>query len=130
MVWDLLGSEFKMFLEENGVKQITRQVHYHPAINGLAERAIQIMKRGLRKVTARSINSRLAKVLCSYRVTPQSTTGISPAELLLGRRSRTQLDLLKPHTAERVEAKQSQQKVTHMMSEVSHAYFTWGMRCM
>ena len=30
--------------------------------------------------------------------------------LLLGRRSRTHLDLLKPHTAERVEQKQEQQK--------------------
>ena len=63
--------------------------------------------------TARSIDTRLAKVLCSYHVTPQSTTGVSPAELLLGRRPRTLLDLLKPHTAERVEAKQLQQKKTH-----------------
>ena len=48
-----------------------------------------------------------------YRITPHSTTGTSPAELLLGRRPRTRLDLLKPNRAERVEKKQEDQKVKH-----------------
>ena len=56
---------------------------------------------------------RLAKVLFAYRITPQSTTGLAPAELLLGRRPRTRLDLLKPHTAERVEHKQQEQIAQH-----------------
>ena len=38
---------------------------------------------------------------------------MSPSELLLGRRPRTRLDLLKPHTTERVESKQLQQKTKH-----------------
>ena len=59
------------------------------------------------------MRSRLAKVLFSYRLTPQTTTGLAPAELLLGRRPRTRLDLLKPHTAERVEQKQREQKAQH-----------------
>ena len=45
--------------------------------------------------------------------TPQSTTGVSPAELLLGRQPCTKLDLLRPNTAERVESKQLQQKANH-----------------
>jgi hypothetical protein len=49
----------------------------------------------------------------SYRLTPQSTTGISPAELLLGRRPRSRLDLVKPHLADRVEARQRRQQQTH-----------------
>ena len=85
----------------------------HPASNGLAERAVQIVKKGLKKVTAGCIRDRLAKVLMSYCLTPQGTTGISPAELLLGRRPRTLLDLLKPHTAERVERKLLKQKGQH-----------------
>ena len=48
-----------------------------------------------------------------YRLTPQTTTGVSPSELLLGRRPRSRLDLLKPHTADRVEKKQLQQKEQH-----------------
>ena len=39
--------------------------------------------------------------------------GVSPSELLLGRRPRTVLDLLKPHTADRLEAKQQKQKQHH-----------------
>ena len=97
---------------KNGVKQITSAT-YHAVTNGLAERAVQIVKRGLKKVTSGSITARLAKVFLTYRITPQGTTGISPAELVLGRRPRTRLDLLKPHTAERVEAKQLQQKTKH-----------------
>ena len=49
----------------------------------------------------------------TYKITPQSTTGSSPAELLLGRRPRTRLDLLKPNIAERVERKQEDQKTRH-----------------
>ena len=54
-------------------------------------------------------------VLCvlalrKYRLTPQSTTGISPSELLLGHHPKSRLDLLKPNTAERVESNQRKQK--------------------
>ena len=56
------------------------------------------------------MTSRLAKVLFTYRITPHSTTGISPAELLLGRQPRTRLDLLRPNTAARVEGRQLAQK--------------------
>ena len=107
-----VSEEFSSFLLANGVKHIT-SAPYHPATNGLAERAVQIVKKGLKKITNGSIHTRIARVLCSYRITPQSTTGISPAELLLGRQPRTRLDLLKPNTAERVEWKQQQQKISH-----------------
>ena len=97
-----VSAEFESFLEGNGIKHVT-SAPYHPASNGLAERAVQIVKKGLKKLVSGSICDRLAKSLMAYRLTPQSTTGISPAELLLGRRPRSRLDLLKPHTAERVE---------------------------
>ena len=101
--------EFEAFLKSNGIRHHT-SAPYHPASNGLTERAIQIVKKGLKKVTAGSIRDCLAKVLMSYRLTPQGTTGISPAELLLSRRPRTLLDLL---TAERVERKLMKQKGQH-----------------
>ena len=104
--------EFELFLKNNGIKHRT-SAPYHPASNGLAERAVQIVKKGLKKVTTGSINTRLSKSLMTYRISPQSTTGVSPAELLMGRRLRTRLDLLKPNTAERVESKQLQQKAKH-----------------
>ena len=58
----------------------------------------------------------------SYRTTPQGTTGISPAELLLGRSPRTQLDLLRPKAPERVEGKQQQQKMKHDARAKSHTF--------
>ena len=59
------------------------------------------------------INFRLAKVLLTYHISPQSTTGVSPSELLVGRRLRTRLDLLKPNTEATVEEKQLKQKCQH-----------------
>ena len=86
---------------------------YHPASSRLAERAVQIVKKGLKKTTTGSARSSLAKTLFSYRLTPQSTKGISPADLLFGRRPRSSLDLLKPNTADRVEHKQQKEKEQH-----------------
>ena len=72
----------------NGIKHIT-SAPYHPSTNGLVERAVQIVKKGLKKVTEGSIRSRIAKVLMAYRITLHSTTGNTPASLLLGRNPRT-----------------------------------------
>ena len=107
-----VSAEFETFLVRNGIKHLT-SAPYHPSSNGLAERAVQLVKRGLKKTTSGSMKSRLAQILFHYRLSPQTTTGVAPSELLLGRRPRSRLDLLKPHTAERVEKKQSQQKKQH-----------------
>ena len=104
--------EFEQFLQLNGVKQTT-SAPYHPSSNGLAERAVQIVKKGLQKVTDGSVVTRLARILTSYRVTPQRTTGVSPAQLLLGRQPRTRLDMLRPDINSRVEDKQTQQIKDH-----------------
>ena len=107
-----VSSEFEVFLQRNGIKHLT-SAPYHPASNGLAERAVQIIKKGLKKTPQGSASARLATTLMAYRLTPQSTTGISPAEMLLGRQPRSRLDLLKPHTADRVENSQLRQKKQH-----------------
>ena len=107
-----VGAEFEEFLSSNGIKHIT-SAPYHPSSNGLAERSVQIVKKGLKKITRGSMRTRLAQILFAYRLTPQSTTGVSPSELLLGRRPRSRLDLLKPNTAERVEENQLKQKEKH-----------------
>ena len=107
-----VSSEFEEFLLKNGIQHIT-SAPYHPASNGLAEWAVQIVKKGLKKVTKGSISDRLANVLLSYRIMPPGTKGKTPSEMLLGKRPRTRLDLVKPHTTERVEKKQRQQKSKH-----------------
>ncbi len=55
-----------------------------------------MVKKGLKKITAGSIRERLAKILIAYLY---CTPNYYWAELLLGRRPRSRLDLLKSHTA-------------------------------
>ena len=101
------------YLRRAGIRHVT-SAPYHPASNGLAERAVQVVKNSLKKVRTGGVNTRLAKLLFTYRITPQSTTGVSPAELLLGRRLRPRLDLLRPNTPAPVENKQMEQKLRHV----------------
>ena len=49
----------------------------------------------------------------TYHTTPQSTTGVSPSKQLQGRRTHTQLDMLKLSVTKRVEQHQMQQKLSH-----------------
>ena len=106
------SDEFEQFLHQNGVKHPTSSP-YHPASNGLAERAVQTLKNGLKKVQGGSLESRIAKVLFTYRISPHATTGRAPAELLLGRIPRTRLDLVTPNPEAHVDNKQLQQKTRH-----------------
>ena len=98
------SQEFKQFLRKNGI-QHTTPPPYHPASNGLAERAVKTFKEGVKKLTG-DMHTRIARFLFNYRISPQSTTGVSPAELLMGRRLRSALDLLKPDLESRVSHQQ------------------------
>ena len=53
-----------------------------------------------------SLQSKLAWFLFRYRITPHTTTGLSPAEVLMSRRPRSLLDLVHPDTAQRVQSHQ------------------------
>ena len=86
---------------------------YHPSSNGLAERAVQTFKNGLKKMRDGSLQTKVARFLFSYRTTPQSTTGMSPAKLLFERKLRSPLDLLKPDLFHRVKNEQEEQKAAH-----------------
>ena len=92
------SEEFQAFIKSNGIRHIT-SAPYHPATNGrLAERLVQTFKQALCAMfeSSKSVKEKLAKFLIAYRNTPHSTTGESPAQLLLGRSKRTRLDLVKP----------------------------------
>ena len=106
------SSEFRAFTRGNGIKHVYSSP-YHPATNGLAERAVQSFKEHMKRLPTGTIPEKLARFLFWYRLTPHSTTGVPPTELLLGRRPRSKLDLLKPNLTETVEAKTAMQMKHH-----------------
>ena len=85
--------EFQEFVKQNGIRHVT-SAPYHPASNGLAERAVQTFKSALKRSDGSNIEAHLLRFLARYRITPHSTTGVAPAVMLMGRRPRSHLDLL------------------------------------
>ena len=108
----LVSEEFQAFVRSNGIRHLT-SAPYHPATNGLAERAVETSKQALRAMSeiSKPVKEKLAKFLIAYRNTPHSTTGVSPAQLLLGRPLRTRLDLVKPNLNRKMVNQQHQQSI-------------------
>lgn len=101
------SQHFKEFVTINGIKHITIPV-CHPATNGAAENAVRSFKNGLKSAIYHASNTNQTKDLDTlilryvfdYRITPHSTTGISPAKLMFGRELRSRFDLLRPQTVD------------------------------
>ena len=53
------SSEFEEFMKRNGIKHI-KVAPYHPASNGLAERAVRVFKEGFEKMGEGSIQTKLS----------------------------------------------------------------------
>ena len=106
------SEEFRSFMSENGITHVTT-APYHPSSNGLAERAVQTFKRGLIATKGQSLQERLSKFLFTYRISPHTTTGVAPAQLLMNRRLRSRFDRLFPDLQQQVQQKQAQQAVQH-----------------
>ncbi len=106
------GEMFQEFVKRNGIGHI-RTAPFHPASNGLAERAVQTLKEGLKKMSGASVETNISRFLFQYRITPQTTTGLAPAEMLLGRKLKSHLDLLHPDVEEKVRVQQGKQKAWH-----------------
>ena len=76
------------FAETYGFRHVTSSPLY-PQSNGQAERAVKTVKQLLENSTDPHM------ALLSYRATPLSSCDLSPAELLMGRRIRTDVPQLK-----------------------------------
>ncbi|XP_056589597.1 uncharacterized protein K02A2.6-like [Triplophysa dalaica] len=114
----------KDFMSRNGITHVT-SAPYHPSSNGLAERAVQTFKELMKKSSGNSIETKLSRALFSYRITPQTTTGLSPAEMLMGRKLRCTLDKIHPDFTSKMEGKQQVQK-EHHDQHVRSRYFEVG----
>lgn len=118
------SAEFKEFCDSNNIKHI-RSTPYHAKTNGLAERAVRTFKERFTaaKESTADQDLRLQRFLISYRNTPHSTTGRSPAELMFGRRLRTRLDLLKPSVTDVINNSLAKQKYYHDRRSKPRSFF-------
>ena len=92
---------FKKYLEENGIEH-RRTTPLWPQANGEVERQNRSILKCLRIAQAEGRNwrSEMSDFLMRHSSTTHSTTGVSPAQLLFGRRIRTKLPQLQEFTVE------------------------------
>jgi len=92
--------EMKQFYDKYSINHITT-APYHPASsNGLAERFVRSFKEAMLKEQQMGQTNKftaLRNILRSYRWTPHTSTGSSPANILLQHSIRTELDMLTSH---------------------------------
>ena len=97
-----VSREFEEFLRNLNIKH-SRTALYHPQANGAVERFNRVLKEGLRvgKYEGKPFESTLRSIIANYRSTVHGTTGMTPAELMIGRKLRMPLDLLPLHPVRR-----------------------------
>ena len=99
----IAARELNLFLRSNKIKHIL-SAPSHPACNGEAERTIKTSEKSMK--AANRVpgirNQKITSFLLSYRTTPHTTTGSTPAELLMNRRLRIRLDLFRPDLRKKV----------------------------
>ena len=92
-----VSDEFRSFLSRNGIRYMNSSP-YHPASNGQAEICVRKVKEALRTMGKGSTELQLQRLLFKDHITPSTTTGYSPAELLFKRQLRSALTLLRPES--------------------------------
>ena len=85
------------FLMKNGIHHV-KSAPYHSASNRLAERHVQTFQSFLKKCNDLQ---QVSQFLFQYNFTLHFTTGVSPAQLLMGRLLLTHLDCMSPSGASR-----------------------------
>ncbi|XP_055918698.1 uncharacterized protein K02A2.6-like [Eupeodes corollae] len=104
IVRNMSSTEVKNKLREqfytlNGIKY-NSTAPYHQSSNVQAERMVQYLKTSLKTISEGDMQTKLQRVLFKQNTTPNTTTGKTPAELLMGRRLRTALDAMHPDDGE------------------------------
>ena len=121
-----MSQEFQAWCKQRDIVHLTG-APYHPATNRAAERLIQSFKQALRK-SSLPPKEALQEFLMQYRRIPFAS-GLSPSELLNGRRIRTKIDTLVPSIPHLLQGRQSRQASKHsnaedseVVSKVEHHY--------
>ena len=113
-----IGEEFKAFMKRNGVKQVY-SAPYHPASNGQAERMVRTFKESLATLKEGDLQTKLDRLLYKYRITPNSTTGQTPAKMMFNRELRSPFHLLQPGAMSSQKEKVEEKQTTLSQNQVS-----------
>ena len=89
------SAEFQTFLKQHGIRNCRTSL-YAPQANGAVERFNRVIKEGIKANMAegRSFMTSLRQTLATYRVTPHSTTNVTPSSSMLALSVRTPLSML------------------------------------
>ena len=119
------SEELGDFMARNGILHM-KTAPRHPSSTGLAGRSVSIFKEGMKKMdeSGDTVLTKLSRFLLAYRSTPQTTTGVTPAELLFNRRLRTRVDLdhiqdnaRRPNNSHRRDSMTTQEKSDSLQRE-------------
>jgi len=97
-----ISSECTEFSRQNQIYHV-KVAPYHPSSNGLAERSVKSFNLGMKKQTSGMVQTKLSRFLFHYRLTPNSATGVTPAELMLKCQPHSHLDSILPSAKRNVE---------------------------
>ena len=67
----------------------------------------------MKKLREGCVEMKVSRFLFKYRLTPQSSTGVSPSELTFGRRIRSSLDSIRPRLGRKTNLNQERQSKAH-----------------
>ncbi|XP_026319414.1 uncharacterized protein K02A2.6-like [Hyposmocoma kahamanoa] len=106
------SQEFQDYCRDKGILHI-KSSPYHPRTNGLAERLVRTFKSRLSSSASDhlTLKRRLENFLFSYRITPHSTTGKSPGQLMFGRQLHCILDNARPNSKKALQHRQIQANI-------------------
>ena len=103
------SEQFANLCNRNRITHIT-SAPFHPASNGLAERAVQTFKAKLKQMKSGSLTTKIARILLRQHTSPHSTTGLPPCQLLMGCMIKTPLGAVFPSVHAKVQSKQEAMK--------------------
>ena len=123
----LTSREFLEYLSSMGIRHAPTSV-CKPSTNGLAENMVSTFKSAVTNFVGEDMQSKLQKFLLKYRITPHTTTGVSPAELMFGRKVRTIFDLLRPGETRKPPPKflETVERRVHRKQEAQKYYYSKG----
>ncbi|XP_062702030.1 uncharacterized protein K02A2.6-like [Aedes albopictus] len=118
---------FSKFCQQHGIDHV-KTPPFHPQSNGQAERFVDTLKRALLKIGGEDVEDALQIFFQTYRCTPNPSLSDnrSPAEVLLGRKTRTVFDLMKPPISQPTQINERQNDQFNKQYGAKHRSFEAG----